>query len=380
MPSPAARAISSIKLQPYGAKGALLSKAGPPLSEVYQIDPLIDPRWQGLLQRHPTASVFHSVGWLRALQLTYGYEPVVFTTSRPAVALANGLLCAQIRSWLTGRRIVSLPFSDHCAPLCESDDQLEGLLLDLQRKTLGEKWKYIELRPFVEFSSDNMEKLGFESTCKYVLHRVDLGPSEGELFHRLHRNCVQRRILHAERLGIHEVWGNTKKLLRDFFGLMVRTRARHGLPPQPFTWFRNLLECLKEATDLRVAYLKDIPIAATLVFHFRDTSYFKYGCSDERFHSYGAFPFLLWRAILKAKSVGSRALDLGRTDKDDQGLILFKNHWTNRSDHLDYWVWAPGIRHNFANASKSPFVKSVFGLLPRPLIALAGSAIYRHVG
>jgi hypothetical protein len=320
------------------------------------------------------------VGWLYALQRTYGYEPVVFTMSRPAVTLTNGLLCARIHSWLTGRRIVSLPFSDHCALLCESDEQLEGLLLDLQRMSLYEKWKYIELRPVVQFSSGKMEKLGFESTGKYVLHRVDLEPSERALFRRLHRNCVQRRILHAERLGIHEVWGNTEKLLRDFFGLMVRTRIRHHLPPQPFIWFRNLLECMKDAADLRVAYMKDIPIAAILVLHFLETSYFKYGCSDERFHSYGAFPLLLWRAILKAKSAGSKALDLGRTDSDDHGLIFFKNHWTNRSDQLNYWVWAPRKSYNFANASKSPLIKGVFGLLPRPLLALAGSAIYRHVG
>lgn len=369
MPS-AARVIPEISLPPNG----------PALSQVYEIDPLIDPRWQGLLQKHPAASLFHFVGWLRALQLTYRYVPAVFTTSRPAATLANGFLCAQIRSWLTGRRIVSLPFSDHCTPLCESDDQLEGLLQMLQRKSLAEKWNYVELRPLVRVSPEKMEKLGFEATRKYVLHRVDLEPSEGELFHRLHRNCVQRRILHAERLGIREAGGNTPGLLRDFFGLMVRTRSRHCLPPQPFTWFRNLLKCMKDAADLRLAYLKDIPIAATLVLHFRDTSYFKYGCSDERFHSSGALPLLLWRAILNAKSVGARALDLGRTDYDDHGLIFFKNHWTNHFDPMDYWVWASRTKHNFASSSKSPFFKSIFSLLPRPLMVLAGSALYRHVG
>lgn len=380
MLSNAVRTITGGKPLPNGCEEILLSNPSPGTSAVYQIDPLIDARWKSLLLRHPAASVFQSVGWLQALQRTHGYEPVAFTTSPPSVTLTNGILCARIRSWLTGRRIISLPFSDHCAPLCESEEQLEGLLLDLQRESLVEKWKYIELRPTTQFFNGKMKKLGFELTGKYLLHRVDLEPSESELFRRLHKNCAQRRILHAERMGIYESFGNTDKLLRDFFGLMVRTRIRHCLPPQPFAWFRNLLECMKDSADLRVAYLKEMPIAAIITLHFLGTSYFKYGCSDERFHSYGAIPFLLWRAILKAKSVGSRALDLGRTDNNDNGLIFFKNHWTNRSDPLNYWVWAPSTRYNFAKASKSRLIRGAFRLLPRPLVTLAGSAIYRHIG
>jgi hypothetical protein len=365
---------------PDGHEGAPLSSVDLGLPAVYQIDPLADVRWQDLLQRHPAASAFHSAGWLQALQRTYGYEPIVFTTSQPGVALTNGLLCAQVRSWFTGARLVSLPFSDHCVPLCGSEEQLAGLLLDMQRKSLDEKWKYIEVRPLGQIFEGRMEELGFEATARYLLHRLDLEPSEGELFHRLHKNCVQRRVRHAERAGVQQVSGNTGKLLRDFYGLMVRTRIRHCLPPQPFAWFRNLLECMSDGADLRVAYLKDIPIAAILILHFRDTSYFKYGCSDERFHRYGAFPFLLWRAILKAKSVGSRALDLGRTDDDDHGLIFFKDHWTNCSEPLKYWVWAHSSRRNFATAGKSPWVKGAVRLLPRSLVVLAGSVIYRHIG
>jgi len=347
---------------------------------VSQLNPLADSNWQDLLSRHPAASVFHCAGWLQALQRTYGYEPVVFTTSRPAVALTNGLLCVRIRSRLTGSRIVSLPFSDHCTPLCQSQEELETLLLYLQKESLCEKRKYIELRPLISLISCDLEKLGFASTGKYLLHRVDLEPSEGELFRRLHKNCVQRRIRHAERVGVREECGNTEKHLRDFFGLMVRTRIRHGMPPQPFAWFRNLLECMKDYADLRVAYLNDIPVAAIISLHFLDKSYFKYGCSDERFHSSGAFPFLLWRVIVKAKSIGSKVLDLGRTDHDAGGLVTFKNHWTSWSNQLNYWAWAPSLNYNFARARTSRLMKNVFGVLPRSVIEFAGSTIYRHFG
>lgn len=69
---------------------------------IYQIDPTSDERWPKLLERHPKASVFHTAGWLKALRRTYGYEPLVFTTSSPTGELENELLFCRIESWLTG--------------------------------------------------------------------------------------------------------------------------------------------------------------------------------------------------------------------------------------------------------------------------------------
>src|SRR5262245_16729458 len=100
---------------------------------VYEIDPLRDPRWQALIEKHPCASVFHSLGWLEALRRTYGYDPVVFSTCPPeATELTNGLVFCRVKSWLTGWRLVSLPFSDHCEPLVSSPDELTCLVAHVQ--------------------------------------------------------------------------------------------------------------------------------------------------------------------------------------------------------------------------------------------------------
>jgi hypothetical protein len=49
----------------------------------HHLDPTNDSRWAEFVERHPRASVFHTVGWLEALRRTYGYEPVAYTTSSP---------------------------------------------------------------------------------------------------------------------------------------------------------------------------------------------------------------------------------------------------------------------------------------------------------
>jgi len=95
---------------------------------VYRMNPFSDGRWDDLVARHPNASAFHERGWLYALARTYGYEPLVITTSPPGERLTNGVVLCRISSWLTGTRLVSLPFADHCEPLLDDLGDLRKLL------------------------------------------------------------------------------------------------------------------------------------------------------------------------------------------------------------------------------------------------------------
>ena len=113
---------------------------------VERIDPLYDPRWAAFLERHPEASVFHTPPWLSALARTYGYEPVVYGQVQKG-ELASGTVFCRVRSWLTGSRLVSLPFSDHCQPLVSDFEDLEEMLSAVQTDRKTEQWKYIEIRP-----------------------------------------------------------------------------------------------------------------------------------------------------------------------------------------------------------------------------------------
>ena len=101
---------------------------------MYIIDPLTDPRWPSLVERHPSASAFHTAGWLRALSETYGYAPLAVTASPPTSELTNALPVCRITSRFTGRRLVSLPFSDHCSPFANDNDELNALVSFVSEK------------------------------------------------------------------------------------------------------------------------------------------------------------------------------------------------------------------------------------------------------
>src|SRR5271157_538404 len=233
---------------------------------VHEIDPTRDERWDEFLQKHADASIFHTRGWLQALQRTYDYKPVAFTTSPPGQALTNGLPFCEISSWLSGSRLVSLPFSDHCAPLVESSDKLTYLLTYFKEKLRAEKWSYIEIRPRDPMLTGDVP---FTKSRSFFFHRLDLRPSLDEIFRSFHKDCVQRNIRRAERQKVTYEEGRSDLLLTTFYRLLLMTRRRHGLPAQPVDWFRNILACLGDKAKIQVVSKDGRPIAGILTLRYK---------------------------------------------------------------------------------------------------------------
>src|SRR5262245_50200898 len=301
---------------------------------LYRFNPLDDVRWQDFVDHHSRASVFHTRGWLAALRRTYGYQPIAFSSSPPHEALRDAVLFCEVRSWLTGRRLVSLPFSDHCEPLVDCD-RLPAICAALQEERRTGGWRYLELRPSVK--GIGAGESAFEPSEEFSLHLLDLQGSDDQLFRRFHRTATQQMIRRAERERLVCEEGRSEPLLRTFYSLLELTRRRHRIPPQPFAWFRNLASTLGNAMVVRVARAGTRPVAATVTLRHRDTMTFKYGASDAAFHKLGGIQLLLWNAIRDARAGGCSRLDLGRSDIDHVGLRTFKDRWGATSSSLVYW-------------------------------------------
>jgi GNAT acetyltransferase-like protein len=346
----------------------------------FQLDPIQDPRWAQFIDKHPRASIFHSVEWLQALRDTYRFLPVVFSTSPPGEDLKNGLVFCRIDSWLTGRRLVSLPFSDHCEPLFDSVEDAKAVIQNLRSALDHEEWKYLQIRPVNSIPNLGDGDMRWQPTQEYFLHLLDLKPDLDHIFKSLDKDSVQRRIQRAERGGLVEKCGNSEDLLNDFYSLFLITRRRQRVPPTPFSWFRNLIRGLGEALEIRVAYKAELPIAAILTLRFRNVLYYKYGCSNAKFNNYGATPWLFWKSIQCAKSKGLVEFDLGRTDREDKGLLSFKNRWVSSPNRLVYWQYPSANRQKLSSSWQGKLGRRIFSLLPGPGQVFIGRWLYPHVG
>jgi hypothetical protein len=346
------------------------------------IDPLQDRRWDELVARHPRASVFHSPNWLKALSCTYGYTPVAYTTSAPGQELENGMVFCRVESWLTGRRLVSLPFSDHCEPLVETPEDLEIMAAALEAELFREQWRYIEMRPLrpVQLVTSLPQ-----ASIPYTFHVLDLSPDIDTLFRNCHKNSTQRKILRAEREGLRYREGCDEELLDHFYALLANTRKRHSRPPQPRQWFVNLIECMGDTLKLRVAFQNDKPVAAVITIRHKDTMVYKYGGSDPQSNKLGGMHLLLWAAIREAKSTGLRYFDFGRSEAGQDGLITFKKRWGTTQTALIYsrYGLSDEVAHMFESSGQSWKSKVAHYLLAHmqpSILSLAGRALYRHVG
>jgi hypothetical protein len=347
---------------------------------VYRVDPIHDQRWPSFLESHPKASVFHAPGWLRALQRTYGYEPVVFTTSKPGQPLENGIVFCRVDSWLTGARLVSLPFSDHCQPLAEEPEDAAAIYGGLERKLADEKYRYIELRPLVSNAVRLTDTAAFVPGREYYLHRLDLQPALDIAFSNFHKSCIQRKIRRAEREGLTYETGRSESILAKFYHLQVLTRRRHRLPPQPMAWFRNIVDCLGDRVAIRVLSKDGQPIVSILTLFYKSTLVYKYGCSDARFHSLGGMPLLFWKAIQEGKQWGAREFDLGRSEIDNPGLIAFKEHLGAASSRLAYLRLGRRESNGSSRRRAMQVFRRTVAQLPSPMAQALGTALYRHVG
>lgn len=351
---------------------------------VRAIDPLQDDRWEDLVERHPRASLFHSSGWLKALAQTYGYKPVAYAISAPAAPLEGGVVFCEIESWLTGRRLVSLPFSDHCEPLLKSQEDCDAVAAALEKRSRQEKWRYLEMRPLHS---------GFEifpslqtTAVPYTLHLLDLRPDLDTIFHKCHKNSTQRKILRAQREGLHYRESSGEEYLDAFYRLHALTRRRHRRPPQPRQWFVNLIEGFGHDLKIRIALHQDRPVAAVLTIRHKDTMVYKYGGSDPRFNPLGSMHLLLWTAIAEAKTSGLRCFDFGRTESGQEGLITFKKRWGTTQTELIYSRYSlceNAVSHMFEVSSsswKSRAAEYMLAHLQPNLLSVVGRALYRHVG
>ena len=344
---------------------------------LYTLDPLSESRWSDLVATHPKASAFHQTGWLKALAKTYGYRVVAVTSTPPGEPLSNGLVFCEVRSWITGNRLVSLPFTDHAEPLLSGNSATLEFTEWMREEYRQRKLRYVELRPCSGVVDSRFPLLPSQS---FWLHTLDLTPSAEQLFRNLHKSCIQRRIRHAERQQFSYEKGSSQELLDEFYKLLLISRRRFRLLPQPRTWFENLMGCMKPNAEIRLLRKDGVAVAAILTLRHQKTVVYKYGCSDEEYHHLAGMPLLFWKLIEESKAEGAEKIDFGRTDMDNDGLIRFKGHFGAVSQSLKYFRYAEKARERTPARTDSPIARALFSALPDALSSRTGRLVYRHIG
>ena len=341
---------------------------------VERLDPLEGVAYDDLVSAFPDSVPFHSRAWLTIIRDTYGHKPICFVAKDGDKVKAMVPL-VEVQSWLTGRRGVMVPFADFCPPMANDAGAYERVLAEVVKYAQQRKWKYVELRGGRKL----MPKA--QASVSYHAHILDLAAGSDRLFERL-EGRMRTAIRKAEREGVRVEVSNAAEAMQTYYDLHCETRKKHGVPPQPFAFFRNLHSqaISKETGIVVVARCQEAPIAAAVFVHFGRHAVYKFSASNAAFLKLCGNNVVLWEAIKWYANRGFSSIHFGRTSFGNDGLRKYKAGWGPEETTLEYFKYSIPKQAYVVDRDRSEGGYNRFlGRLPRPLFLLAGRVLYRHL-
>jgi len=350
------------------------------MGKVVRLDRSDDRTVNGFLSGCSNATIYHTPLWRDVLVETYGYEPFCLGY------LENGKLRSLlplmfVRSRLTGNRLVSLPFSNICGPCGDVScyDELVSEAISLCHN-LGAKALEIRTQQDLNYLDDDR----FSNLSYFVTSIVPLDPDPEIVWKRFKDRNVRTEVRQAIKKGITvRMAGESETDIRIFYDLFVRTRLRHGVPPQPYTFFRNLHRIMyPEHLELYLAYYGEKPVGGLINLTFGSTTSTAYIGSDIAYRKHRVHQLLFWKSMENGCKQGFRNFDFLRTPKNSQSQRYFKQRWNAYEVDLNY-LYYPRIRGTAATieeTTKYRLMTTVLKRSPRWLGVMLGRLLYRHLG
>jgi hypothetical protein len=312
--------------------------------------------------------VFHSRAWLAVLNDTYGFEIDALASGTDG-DLSQAVAFARLEG-----RLVAMPFSDYWAlPLY--DDVLGNALLTLTLR------RFVAGGSFEARGEGGLDYLrhGFKLDAAFFRHRILLDAPFDELQARF-QPAARRAIRKAQREGVTVRRSTDVADMGSFYELVVQTRRKQGLLPQPRRFFEAIQHHFLDAGDgfLLLAEHGGRVIAGDLLLSHRRTLTYKFNASDAAYLDLRPNNLLMAAAIEMALEDGYRELDLGRCDLDAEGLRRYKLLWGCVEEEYRYYRYdagPPPKRHRDPVARALPLFVRV---APPWALKLAGDRLYRR--
>lgn len=339
------------------------------------LNPLHVEKWDELLLHYPGATFFHTQCWANVLSETYGYEPVYFSnlTNENLLSLVPMM---EIRSILTGRRGVSLPFTDYLPSLVTNREEARELWKELVAFGKKSKWQYIDLHG----------DIGVQAKARiydsFYQHDLRLGDGTEQILSRFSSNN-RRNIKKAVREGVEIEIRQDIQSIVDFYHLNSMTRKRHGLPSQPYRFFENIYNyVISVGKGIVVIAKKNREVVAGSIYLLSgDSAIYKYGASKIEGRYLRANNLVMWEAIKWLSGRKYKNLSLGRTEKTNDGLVRYKDGWSAEKKSINYYRFSlKDNKYVTKKKSSDSLGTRFFRVAPVTVSSFLGEVFYKHVG
>jgi CelD/BcsL family acetyltransferase involved in cellulose biosynthesis len=328
--------------------------------------------WLDLVAEAPGATVFHLPAWAHALADAYGFPTTVLAHRDATGRVVAGLPAARVRR-LGGRVLVSLPFTDGCAPLARSVESLGSLAAGLAEWSRRQGIA-VEVRGAVPAEA------GWTQAVVGMEHVLDLQDGPESLrgrFSATHRRWLRQ----AERSGLRIRTGRSAAEMQDFYELHLLTRRRQGVPVQPHRFFDAIWRRVVapgHGTVLLAETAAGRAVAGVVLLASNRVAIVKFQASDAAAWELRPNHLCYWAALLWACDNGHRRLDFGRTETRHTGLQQWKAGWGGEALPLTYAVTGGGRPDLGGGGVLDAVLGQVIRRSPAVVCRALGALLYRY--
>jgi CelD/BcsL family acetyltransferase involved in cellulose biosynthesis len=334
------------------------------------------------IKRQAQESLYCGEPWLDLLTRLYGYSLIPLTATDATGQVTGFLPLFSMSGPLRGRRLVALPFTDQCPFLASDTASADSLVNDAILLAQRQRARYLELRTGVSEALSRRSDLS--PSDLYVRWLTPLARDPAEPWSML-RKPVQRQVRKARRLGVQVRVATRREEMEHFYRLHLRTRTKkHGMPTQPARYFLMLWDAFAAtgALQLLLAEYQGRVIAGAILLASGATVRYAYAASDEGYLQLAPNNLIVWEAINWGCSHGYTTLDLGRTARDNRGLMEFKRGWGATEEPLTYYYYphAAGLAATSERSWKYRALTGCWKRLPLPVAKVLGENLYQQLG
>lgn len=338
------------------------------------VDPLQHPKWNAWVERFPSAHFFHGQNWAQVLRDTYGHTPL-YLCELSSDGITAALPLMEVRSALTGRRGVSIPFTDFCPALGAEEGRGRELVEAAMAEGRRRGWRYYERRNGSDGGAEVTPSLSFWG------HEVDLTSGAEKMFEKMD-SSGRRAIRKAEKANFKVEFERSEEAMAKYFEMHCQTRRGHGLPPQPWKFFANIQKCMMAGGygEIGLVYSEGKAVAGAVYFWIGKKVMYKFGASDSEARAERPNNLLMWKAMERYGSKGFEALHLGRTSLIHDGLRRFKLGFGAREERIDFCKFDFKKGEFLREEDKvEGWFNRVFEKMPEFALRLAGKMLYPHL-
>jgi len=329
-------------------------------------------RWTAFVERCPEATFFHRIEWQDIIERVFRHRTHYLLAERDR-CIVGVLPLAEVKSWMFGHSLVSLPFCVYGgSAVIEPDaaDRLHLAACELAR-SLGAE--HLELRHRAA-----KEPTWPRQNLYVTFRKTIVADAEANLL------AIPRKQRAMVRKGIKAgLAAESDGSVDRFFALYADNVHRHGTPPFPKRYFESLLQVFgRDCRVLTVVDAAGAPMSSVLSFYFRDEVLPYYAGDAARARELAANDFKYWALMREAGEQGYRIFDYGRS-KQGTGSFDFKKNWGFEPSplHYEYALYRSKEvpQNNPMNPKYRAFI-ATWRRLPRAVVNIIGPHIVRGLG